>query len=191
MQKSRGTLHYPSEGPRFGLPEGIGFYECQLNPETKSSPYRAADIVLAFHSASGLSVGKWLDRLLQFEPADGQSLFSTPRQPNWDSHYFRTRYAIPNLEIMRQLGEPTLMMFGPDGTATLAEAIYSGHSWRRGAESFVRKRRPGLNRRKASGDEIYEHARWRKRKTNQQEDIDMHYTEMPLVDRLAITLLCS
>ena len=78
------------------------------------------------------------------------------------------------------------MAFSDDVGQRIRDKVYSCHSWRRGAESFVRKRRAGLNQRAASKLEQYEHARWKLK----SEAIHSRYTELNLEDRLAITLLC-
>ena len=55
----------------------------------------------------------------------------------------------------------------------------------------MRKKRPS-NARKATADEQYEHARWRKREDFcKRESIDGQYTEMALEDPITITALCQ
>lgn len=178
----------PRDGARHGLPPGVGYVELRLLPETKSSPNKVADVVVSYVSKSGLNLGPWIERLLLF-PAPGGSplLFATPKHPKgMTSTHFRREFAWPYLEIMKMEGEPTLMAFNDTKGQGLRDKIYSCHSWRRGAESFVRKLRKGLNQRAASTLEQYEHARWKL----VPKSMDAHYTELSLDDRLAITLLC-
>ena len=89
---------------------------------------------------------------------------------------------------MRAQGEPTLNQFKDEPGQRICDRVYSGHSWRRGFESYSRKLRPE-HIRKATTDEQYEHARWRKKRKQAKEAIDVHYTEMDLPSRLCITLL--
>ena len=93
------------------------------------------------------------------------------------------------LETLRGTGEPTLAGFSNDEGQRICDKIYSCHSFRRGAETFVRKRRAGITLRGATLDEIYEHARWRRRRKLGSEAIDRHYTDPPLFDRITITML--
>jgi len=191
LQRDDVKVIHPAEGPRHGLPLGVGYIDIRLLPETKSSPHRVADVVVSYYSASGFSLGLWMDRLLLFAPHDGASLFSTSQHPQWDSTLFRTEYAWPLLELLRIQGDPSLMAFSDTPGHRIRDKVWACHSWRRGTESFVRKHRPGLNIRAATKDEQYEHARWRRKRNQASEAIDVHYTEMELDDRLAITLLCE
>jgi hypothetical protein len=186
------TLTRPGEGPTRGLPPGVGAVEFNLSEETKSSPCQTADVIMAWETLSGLSVGKWLDRLLTFEPHDGKSLFSTRTQPIWSSRYFREEFAWPLLEQMRRAGEPTLQCFSAREKNGIQDKVYSLHSWRRGGRSKV-SRPPRHNEpnppgtREATSNEVYEHGRWQKKRS---EDMPSHYNQWLLPDRLALTLFC-
>jgi hypothetical protein len=188
------TLTRPVEGPTRGLPPGVGAVEYNLSEETKSDPCQTADVIMAWETLSGLSVGKWLDRLLEFEPHDGTSLFSTRIQPTWTSRYFREEFAWPLLEQMRRDGEPTLKCFSPRAKHGIRDKIYSMHSWRRAGRSRV-SRGPRHNEpnppgtRIATGYEVYEHGRWRKK--GKSEDMPAHYNQWALPDRIAVTLFCT
>lgn len=129
-----------------------------------------------------------MDRLLSFEaPNYSDLLFATPKHPKgMTSGQFRSEYCWPFLELMKMEGEPTLMVFNEEPGHRIRDKVYSCHSWRRGAESFVRKLWPGLNQRAASKLEQYEHACWKLK----SEAIHSHYAELSLEDCLAITLLC-
>jgi hypothetical protein len=54
------TITRPADGPRIGLPTGVGAIELRLLPETKSSRTRVADVILSYLCASGLSPGLWM-----------------------------------------------------------------------------------------------------------------------------------
>jgi hypothetical protein len=50
----------------------VGAIKYNLSPETKSDPCQTADVIMTWETLSGLSVGKWLDWLETFAPADGK-----------------------------------------------------------------------------------------------------------------------
>jgi hypothetical protein len=187
------TLTRPHEGPTRSLPLGVGAVEFNLGNETKSDPCQTADVIMAWETLSGLSVGKWLERLFSFAPDDGHSLFSTKTQPQWTSRYFREQCAWPLLERMRREGEPSLKCFTLRVGGRIRDKLYSLHSWRRAGRSKV-SRPPRHNEpnppgtRTATSHEVYEHGRWRRK--GGSEDMPAHYNQWGLPDRLAITLLC-
>jgi hypothetical protein len=187
------TITAPHEGPTRGLPPGIGAVEFQLLPETKSDATLTADVVIAFTTLSGLSLGTWLARLSTFTPYLGEQIFSTATTPTWTSAHFRRHFAIPILEVMRLSGEPTLRAFSNDIGQRLEDKIVSMHSWRRGGRSRV-SRPPRHNEpnppgtRKAKKDEIYEHGRWAVKAT--AENMPRRYNQWDLMERISITLHC-
>jgi hypothetical protein len=182
----------PANGPTLGLKPGIGVVELTLLPETKSNPAFAADVIIAFECLSGLSLGRWLDRLLRFQPLDPSRLFSTAHQRHWTSRYFRERYAWPLLERQRASGEPTLQVFTDQIGHRIEDKIYGFHSWRRAGRSRVnRTRRPDellLHGRCASPTEVDEHGRWTRQ--GKGEAMQTHYNQWNVEDRVAITLFC-
>jgi hypothetical protein len=129
------TLTQPEEGPTQSLPPGIGAVEYNLSEETNSDPCRTTDVIMTWETLSGLSVEKWLEKLVTFEPHDGTSLFSTQTQPVWTSRYFREEYTWPLLEQMRRKGGPTLKCFSAKANNGIKDKIYSLHSWRRAGQS--------------------------------------------------------
>jgi hypothetical protein len=156
----------PDDGPILGLPRGVGVVQVRLAPETKSNPTRTADVVVAYQSGSGISLGKWMQRVLDGQR--GAFLFSTQSRHRWNSSYFRHEYAFPLLEEMRAAGEPTLQVFTDREGQRICDKVWSMHSWRRGGRSKVtRSPREGdpvpLGGRKATLDEVNEHGRWRTR----------------------------
>ena len=58
---------------------------------------------------------------------------------------------------------------------------------RRGAKTHVSRKRP-TNQRNATGDEVYEHGRWRQKRSSM--DMNRAYTDWSFEDRVMITLLC-
>ena len=178
----------PARGPEWGLPAGVGFIDLRLRPETKSSPHKVADVVASYKSFSGLSLGKWMDRLLTFTPSDGTHLFSTPAKAQWDSNYFRSNYAWPLLELQRLSGEPTLKAFTDVEGSRIRDKVWSMHSWRRGFTSNVKRKRPH-NYRAATADELDLQARWRRALAN--NTMQQRYDgDADLGSRLALTMLC-
>ena len=189
------TVTPPSEGPTRGLPPLVGAIEFNLLLETKSDPCRVADIVVAYETLSGLSLGAWVQRLLTFPPAKPGRLFSSRRYPVWTSRIFREDFAWPLLELMRRAGEPTLAPFTDAPGHRIRDLIWAIHSWRRAGRSRVSRgtrhnepKAPGT--RQATSAEIYEHARWEARQQRRSEDMAAHYNQWELIDRLAITYHC-
>jgi hypothetical protein len=185
----------PEAAAARGLPPGIGAIELILLPETKSDPAKTADVVVAYCTLSGLSLGKWASRLADHVPFTPGRLFSSPDHPTWTSRIFRENYAWPLLEAMRVHGEPTLKFFSDAPGKRIKDRVYSIHSWRRSGRSRVsrcaRHNEPQpLGARQASPQEVYEHGRWEAAKTNRTEDMPARYNQWEVVDRLAITLCC-
>ena len=178
---------HPAHSERAGLPANVGAVVLTLLPMTKSNPTSAGDVVLAYTCLSGLSVGKWMTRLLSLQPA-GSKLFSTPSCSDWTSHHFRHSWLYPLLEIMRLQGEPSLQIF--KNSNDIQRAFYSMHSYRRGGRSRSQKKarsneHPHPKRRIATDAQVREHARWKTRHVN--EDMAVHYNQWELFDRVLIT----
>ena len=181
------TIIPPASGPSVGLPPGIGVVLLQLLPETKSSRSKTADIVIAYTTLSGLKLGYWLRHAAALCPASPDSLiFLTPSGHPWDSAFFRHHFLYPGLRRLQREGDPFLLAFnGPSGN-TLEDKFWALHSYRRGARSHVSKRHLQSARRAASPTQVYEHARWRLRRSS--ERIDLHYQEWTIPDRIRLTL---
>jgi hypothetical protein len=181
----------PANAIYHGLPEGLGYVELRLLPETKSQRFRLADVLIAYTAASGLSLGKWMRRLLKFAPVDGVSLFSTPTCRKWNSSYFRNAFAWPLLEQLCATGAASLMFVADKDGQQIRDHFWSCHSWRRGINTFVKRPPPGIVVRRANDDEVYEHQRWKKRQSQAGEAMPILYNEWDKEMRLAITLLCA
>jgi hypothetical protein len=186
----------PADGASKGLPPGIGVIEFNLLQETKSDPCRTADVVIAWTTLSGLSLGMWLTRLATFESFSPGLLFSSALHPQWSSRIFREVYAWPLLELQRAAGEPTLRCFSDTLGNRLQDKIYSMHSWRRAGDSRA-SRHPRHNEpnptgtRRATTAEIYEHGRWELKRRKAAETMPAHYRHWLTVDRVALTLFCQ
>ena len=192
----------PADGPIHGLPVGVGVILIRLLEETKSDPTRVADLVMAWKCISGLSLGKWWERLLLFPRHITGRVLSSAVQQRWSSCYFRNAYAWPLLEQQRLQGEPTLQRFSGEEGNRIQDHVYSLNSWRRGGRSRVeRTPRPDepivarlpdgtvVRRRKASPTEVNEHGRWRV-KNRRSEPMPVHYNQWEVFDRLLLTLRC-
>jgi hypothetical protein len=89
---------------------GTGAILARLLPATKSSPTIPADVVMAYTSASGLSIGKWAHRLrasLGYPtiPVSHERIFQHPDGTLWTSHFFRATYLWPLLHMQRLAGD--------------------------------------------------------------------------------------
>ena len=180
----------PKDGPSEGLPLGLGYVAYRLLPETKTDRFRLADVLISFYTRTGFSLGKWLCRLLLYEPLDGTSLFSTPNCRRWTSSYFRNAFAWPLLEQLWAQGDPSLSFVCDRDGQRVRDHFWSCHSWRRGINTFVRNPPTYLGIHQATLDEIYEHFRWTKARRNASEPMPLHYNEWDTEMRLAFTLLC-
>ena len=190
VSRSDVTITSPSQGPTRGLPPNVGAIELRLKENTKSDQSLTADIIIAYTTLSGLSLGKWLTRLLKIPPVSPDCLFSTKSKPRWTSSYFRFKFIYPLLELQRLQGEPTLQCFTNIQGQRIQDKINSIHAWRRGGRTTVGrapyKMAPGA--RKATKMEIYNHGRWAH--PRKHEEIAHQYNQWDLFDRIGITLFC-
>ena len=111
-------------------------------------------------------------------------VFTHQNGNRWTSAYFRKTYLWPGLEEQQRQGDPFLKAFDGSPGNTIREKIWSLHTYRRGARSHVSKCHTGQYRR-ATKDQIYEHARWTR--SRRREDIDVMYREWTLTDRILLT----
>jgi hypothetical protein len=183
----------PVDGPSLDLPRGIGALILTLLPETKSSRALTADVVLAYTTRSGFSVGKWYRRTRLACHARGAApslIFSSPDGTQWTSAYFRTTFLYPALEAQRRAGDPFLLTFDDSPGNSIAEKYWSMHCYRRGANTEVTRGRliNDIRLKKASDIQTYEHARWRRKRSSKV--IDAIYRQWTIPDRITLTLLC-
>jgi hypothetical protein len=186
------TVLEPEDGPVMDLPAMTGAVSFRLLPQTKSDRTKTADVILAYNTSSGFSLGLWLHRLCdslgvaEF-PTDSSDLFVDRDGTRWTSLYFRSTYLIPLLEMQRKAGDSHLTQFDGSPGNSLADMFWSLHSYRRGGRTHVSRCRPGCIR-KATDQEVAEHGRWRASRSSM--NMPTLYLEWPPLDRIAITLLC-
>jgi hypothetical protein len=112
----------------------------------KSNQVATADVVMAYISASGISLGRWFNRLEALLPpseclptafimahCDGRA---------WTSHYYRYSHFYPVLGLMRSLGDPYLKKYDETKGKELIKAFHSFNTMRRSARSIASKKRP-------------------------------------------------
>ena len=177
----------PADSQRYDLPHNTGAVLLRLAPETKSNRSSTSDVVIAYRSASGLSLGYWVEKAMQIFQLDIRALPSTAvftrlDGSQWTSSSFRQLHLYPHLRRLRDQGDAYLC-----NVTSILSAFWSLHSYRRGARSYVSNPPPPMRR--ARPAEVYEHARWRRRQ-GQNEAIDKVYESWTLYSRLQLTLLC-
>jgi hypothetical protein len=181
----------PAEGPTLGLPPGIGTVGYRLLDQTKSSQARTVDMVMAYTTASQLSLGFWIDTLRPLlGPANIQDedfVMAHDDGRPWNSHYFRYTHLYPLLAIQRAEGDPYLSKYDESPGNGLIEAFWSFNCYRRGGRTAVSKKRD-YSIRKATMAEIVEHGRWRISRGSL--DMPTAYLEWPISDRVCITFSC-
>ena len=181
------TIVLPAHGAAFDLPPFVGVVLLQLLPETKTSRTLTGDVVLAYETLSGLSVGFWLTTLRRLlVSTDTGRLPTLSLAGSLTSTTFRTAHVLPHLHSLMLHGDAYLQQHHP-----LPRSFHSLHCYRRGARTHVSRPREVGNwtTRKATLAEVYEHGRWRRR-YGHSESIDQHYREWSIYDRLQLTLDC-
>jgi hypothetical protein len=178
----------PRDGPRLGLPLGVGVLELRLLPETKGNRTKVVDVVISYVCASGLQPGLWVERLRLLWPraTSTDRMLRGSDGSSWNSRFYRLHFLYVWLHQMRSDGDPFLQAFTHERGNRIEDKYYSFGTFRRGGRSSSSKRNNGMK--KATVDEIYEHGRWRRRISG--EDMSTRYNEFGLDDRLNITLLC-
>ena len=154
------------------------------------------DLPLAYQTLSGYCLGKWFHRARRSSGigADYQDctarVFIHPSGTPWTSYYYRHEFLYPSLRRQQAAGDAMLAAF--DGTPgnTLEDTFWSLHCFRRGARSQAsRGGHFGRHRfRKALKSQVYEHGRWRRRRSS--EEIDIVYQAWTLLEKIQITLYC-
>jgi len=181
----------PEDHATKNFPEGAGGVFLRLLESTKSDQTKQADLVLAYCTAAGVELGRWLGILRELSVQLGMGtglLFRHPDGTAWSSHYFRHNHLYPLLTLQRLAGDPFLRAFDGSPGNTIAEKFYSMHSYRNGGRTSVNRRREGCVR-AAHPNEVEEHGRWKLRHSG-KERLSLHYSQPTDEDRLYITLLC-
>lgn len=187
------TVIAPQDGARVDLPIGLGAVLLGLLPETKTSRTRRADVVCAYETLSGYSLGRWATRARVYA-YDGElsPIFIHPDGTPWTSRYFRERYLYPSLRSQQAAGDALLKAFDMlTGPNSIAAKFWSLHCMRRGARTQVTRggRIASYRFMKASPDQVYEHGRWERKRSG--EKIDVVYREWTIRDRVKITFYCQ
>jgi hypothetical protein len=185
------VLVEPADGPTVGLPPGIGVILIKLLAQTKSSQTATANMVLAYTTVSGLSLGNWLHRLhaclTPRESAPSCFVIAHPTGVAWSSHHYRHTYFYPALAVLRASGDAYLRKYDDSPGKTLQEAFWGFNTQRRMGRSVVSKKRPTTTR-KASAAEEVEHGRWRLSRSSL--NMPLAYLEWSIEDRFCITFFC-
>jgi hypothetical protein len=119
----------PSDSPSVGQPIGIGVILAKLLAQTKSNQVATADVVMAYMSASGISLGQWLNRLEALLP-NGEYRPDAFIMAHWDgcpwtSHYYRYTHLYSVLRHMRSLGDVYLQKYDDTTGRNLIKAFHS------------------------------------------------------------------
>lgn len=171
----------------------LGALLYRLGPETKSERTRRADVICAAKTRGGFDLSRWYHRCRQASSLrlldaayDTTFIFCHPTGGLWNSHYFRTAYLYPLLRTLQAAGDAHLTPFTDAPGNRLEDKIWSMHSYRRGARTHVSKKR-GPQHRRATETQVYEHARWTRRRGG--EPVDVQYRDWDYADRIEITYL--
>jgi hypothetical protein len=184
----------PHDGPQVDLPVGCGMVGCRLLAKTKSNRTSRSDCLMAYQTISGYSPGKWFHRARKWSnvgpdwSTNASTVFTSEDGTVWTSKYFRQTYLFPSLREQQANGDAYLRAFNGGPGNSLADKFWSLHCYRRGARSHVS--RGGIYGRhrlkKATLDQVYEHARWRRKRSGKA--IDKIYREWTIRDRIKLTL---
>jgi hypothetical protein len=178
------------DGPSLDLPPGIGALILTLLPETKSSRALTADVVLAYTTMSGFSVGKWYHRAHRTCHTRGAApglIFSTPEGTQWTSAYFRTTLRLGG-PTPRRRRLPSSFLWFPRKFyrgKVLVDALLSTRGQHRGD---LGPPGPGHRLKKGSDIQTYEHARWRRKRSS--ETTTAIYRQWTVPDRITLPLFC-
>lgn len=148
------TITRPRDGPRLGLPSGVGVIEFRLLPETKTNRTKVADVVISYVCASGLAPGLWLDRHRRLWPnaRTTDSIIRGREGTAWTSQYFRRRHLYVWLYQMQAEGDPFLQAFTHVRGNRIEDKYYSFGTYQRGGRSLSTKRNNGTAQ--ATPDEV-------------------------------------
>jgi hypothetical protein len=181
----------PNDGPREGIPVGMGVIQLDLLAQTKSSQARVVDMVIAYETNSGKNLGWWLqalsDLLPEYQRGPSDYILCHPDGSPWTSHFFRYTFVYPLLALQRTLGDAYLAKFDESPGKGLQENYWSFNMYRHGGQNHVSRKRP-TNNRVAFPAEVVEHGRWRV--SCGTLDMPTAYLEWYVVDRSALTFFC-
>jgi hypothetical protein len=185
----------PCDGPSRDLPLGCGAGLLQLAPETKLARTFRADVAIAYETLSGYQFGLWFHRA-RHEAGLGSEwrttpalVFCHPDNTPWTSFFYRHRFLYSALYAQQAAGDAYLTPF--DGTTpgnSIEAKFWAMHCTHSGGRSQATRGGPHTTGRfrKATKPQVYEHGRWRLRRS--AEDIDIIYRQWTLFERLQLTL---
>jgi hypothetical protein len=140
-------------------------------------------VVIAYTTASGLSLCLCLDRLRANLPASPllptAHILAHPTGIPWTSHYYRHTFLYPALAVCRALGDPFLQTFDDSPGNSIQERIWSFKTQRRSGRSEASRKRPWTLR-AATNTEVVEHGRWRISRSTL--DMPLAYLEWSIED---------
>jgi hypothetical protein len=193
LERSDIKIVSPRRGGQYDLPLQVGMILLKLDPATKASQTRQADVVIAYLTWSGIPYGLWARRLLRAMDelgwTDGLLFRHVTSGSGWDSSYYRYTFLYPVLRWLRDNGMVSLKRFDDSPGMTMEEWFYSMGLLRRGGRSDVSRIRP-YTLRAATNDEVHEHGRWRN-SGRVDRQMSHHYRKWPYKDRITITWLCQ
>jgi hypothetical protein len=182
----------PEDGPTIGLPRLLGAILLTLLEQTKSSQHAVTDVVLAYTTYSGLSIGNWFELLAaDLSLGETESDAFVLQQPNgsaWTSHFYRHKFLYPALYACQASGDAFLKQFNGINRPTIPAAFWSFNTQRRTGRSNASKKRP-FTYRAATAAEVVEHGRWHLSRSSL--DMPLAYLEWSLEDRVCVTYLCA
>ena len=135
----------------------------RLNPVTKSDRARTADVIIAYHTRSGLCIGKWVLRAKRYRARPTGPIFCHANGSCWTSRFCRDTYLYPNLSEQRANCDPMLLPFDGSPGNSIASPFWSLHCYRRGGRSHVSRGEVcgGAKVTVASKTQVYEHGCWK------------------------------
>lgn len=181
----------PHHSATADLPQGCGAINYDLGLESKGRRDLSVDVVMAYRTFAGIRLGRWFHRVRRAHrlgrdwSLSSSGLFTHPDGTPWTSRYYHATHLWPALEKQRKAGDAFLAAFDGSAGNSIPEKYWSIHCYRRGARSHVSRSRTGQYR-KATKDQVYEHARWRR--SRRGEAVDVIYREWNLCDRIQLTL---
>jgi hypothetical protein len=187
------TIVRPEDGPTIGLPANLGAILLTLLEQTKSSQHAVVDVMIAFTTYSGLSLGNWFDLLIAGlstgETNSDAFVWCKSNGSAWTSHLYRHKFLYPALYACQaSAGDPFLRQFNGVDRPTIPAAFWSFNTQRRMGRSNVSKKR-AFTSRAATPAEVVEHGRWHLSRS--LLDMPLAYLEWSLEDRVCITYLCG
>jgi hypothetical protein len=97
------ALTLPGEGAIHDFSPEVGVIQMFLDPQTKTDRMKIADVIVAWTTGSGLSLGKWIKWIMDLLELNVQDLafnndfiFMHPGGSQWTSTFFRSTYLWPS-----------------------------------------------------------------------------------------------